>query len=186
MDQSTQDPPSSACCVRPAARPVFRRAHPGIGMDVHREPVCRLLVLHRATGRRCFGLQVALYVGLRRLLHQSKNVLTVMAASGTTSTAAMISVLLALPCQYRAGARSNWTGHFRDPIPGRILLGWACAQRRWHCLHQKQGPASLSGPRPMRAHLTSLLPGAPVLIFAADTALGVSMRSCRRVDQEAR
>lgn len=38
-----------------------------------------------------FGLQVALYVGLRQLLHQSKDARTVMAASGTTSTAAMIS-----------------------------------------------------------------------------------------------
>lgn len=38
-----------------------------------------------------FGLQVALYVRLRRLVHQSKESGTVMAASGTTSTAAMIS-----------------------------------------------------------------------------------------------
>ncbi len=38
-----------------------------------------------------FGLQVALYVQLRQLLHQSKDARTVMAASGTTSTAAMIS-----------------------------------------------------------------------------------------------
>lgn len=38
-----------------------------------------------------FGLQVALYVRLRHLLHQSKDTRTVMAASGTTSTAAMIS-----------------------------------------------------------------------------------------------
>jgi Cu+-exporting ATPase len=38
-----------------------------------------------------FGLQVALYTRLRRLLHQSKDARTVMAASGTTSTAAMIS-----------------------------------------------------------------------------------------------
>jgi Cu+-exporting ATPase len=38
-----------------------------------------------------FGLQVALYVRLRQLLHQSKDVRTIMAASGTTSTAAMIS-----------------------------------------------------------------------------------------------
>jgi Cu+-exporting ATPase len=38
-----------------------------------------------------FGLQVALYVRLRQLLHQSKDARTVMAASGTTSTAAMIS-----------------------------------------------------------------------------------------------
>ena len=38
-----------------------------------------------------FGLQVALYVRLRQLLHQSKDARTVMAASGTTSTAAMVS-----------------------------------------------------------------------------------------------
>lgn len=38
-----------------------------------------------------FGLQVALYTRLRNLLHQSKDARTVMAASGTTSTAAMIS-----------------------------------------------------------------------------------------------
>jgi P-type Cu+ transporter len=38
-----------------------------------------------------FGLQVALYMRLRELLHQSKDARTVMAASGTTSTAAMIS-----------------------------------------------------------------------------------------------
>ena len=38
-----------------------------------------------------FGLQVALYIRLRNLLHQSKDAGTVMAASGTTSTAAMIS-----------------------------------------------------------------------------------------------
>ena len=38
-----------------------------------------------------FGLQVALYMQLRRLLHQSMEARTVMAASGTTSTAAMIS-----------------------------------------------------------------------------------------------
>ena len=38
-----------------------------------------------------FGLQVALYTRLRNLLHQSKDSGAVMAASGTTSTAAMIS-----------------------------------------------------------------------------------------------
>ena len=38
-----------------------------------------------------FGLQVALYTRLRNLLHQSKDARTVVAASGTTSTAAMIS-----------------------------------------------------------------------------------------------
>lgn len=38
-----------------------------------------------------FGLQVAIYVRLRQLLHQSKDARTVMAASGTTSSAAMIS-----------------------------------------------------------------------------------------------
>ena len=38
-----------------------------------------------------FGLQVALYTRLRQLLHQSKDARTVMAASGTTSTVAMIS-----------------------------------------------------------------------------------------------
>ena len=38
-----------------------------------------------------FGLQVALYTRLRLLLQQSKDARTVMAASGTTSTAAMIS-----------------------------------------------------------------------------------------------
>jgi Cu+-exporting ATPase len=38
-----------------------------------------------------FGLQVALYIRLRNLLHQSKDARTVMAATGTTSTAAMIS-----------------------------------------------------------------------------------------------
>jgi len=38
-----------------------------------------------------FGLQVALYTRLRQLLHGSKDGRTVMAASGTTSTAAMIS-----------------------------------------------------------------------------------------------
>jgi Cu+-exporting ATPase len=38
-----------------------------------------------------FGLQVALYTRLRNLLHQSKDTRAVMAASGTTSTAAMIS-----------------------------------------------------------------------------------------------
>ena len=36
-----------------------------------------------------FGLQVALYMRLRQLLHQSKDARNVMAASGTTSTAAM-------------------------------------------------------------------------------------------------
>ncbi len=38
-----------------------------------------------------FGLQVALYMQLRQLLRQSRDARTVMAASGTTSTAAMIS-----------------------------------------------------------------------------------------------
>lgn len=38
-----------------------------------------------------FGLQVALYTRLRHLLHASGDARTVMAASGTTSTAAMIS-----------------------------------------------------------------------------------------------
>ena len=38
-----------------------------------------------------FGVQVALYTRLRQLLHQSKDAGTVMAASGTTSTAAMVS-----------------------------------------------------------------------------------------------
>ncbi|HXF65207.1 MAG TPA: hypothetical protein VNK67_00720 [Burkholderiales bacterium] len=38
-----------------------------------------------------FGLQVALYTRLRNLLTRSKDARTVMAASGTTSTAAMIS-----------------------------------------------------------------------------------------------
>ena len=38
-----------------------------------------------------FGLQVALYTRLRQLLYRSKDARTVMAASGTTSTAAMIS-----------------------------------------------------------------------------------------------
>jgi len=38
-----------------------------------------------------FGLQVALYTRLRQLLHGSKDARNVMAASGTTSTAAMIS-----------------------------------------------------------------------------------------------
>jgi len=38
-----------------------------------------------------FGLQVALYTRLRQLLHGSKDAGTVMAASGTTSTAAMVS-----------------------------------------------------------------------------------------------
>ncbi|OGA68290.1 MAG: hypothetical protein A3G81_02720 [Betaproteobacteria bacterium RIFCSPLOWO2_12_FULL_65_14] len=38
-----------------------------------------------------FGLQVALYMRLRQLLHQSKDARNVMAASGTTSTAAMVS-----------------------------------------------------------------------------------------------
>jgi P-type Cu+ transporter len=38
-----------------------------------------------------FGLQVALYFRLRQMLHQSKDSRAVMAASGTTSTAAMIS-----------------------------------------------------------------------------------------------
>ncbi|RPJ44193.1 MAG: hypothetical protein EHM16_16120 [Betaproteobacteria bacterium] len=38
-----------------------------------------------------FGLQVALYMRLRQLLHQSGDTRTVMAASGTTSTAAMMS-----------------------------------------------------------------------------------------------
>lgn len=38
-----------------------------------------------------FGLQVALYARLRQLLQQSRAASTVMAASGTTSTAAMVS-----------------------------------------------------------------------------------------------
>lgn len=38
-----------------------------------------------------FGLQVGLFTRLRQLLHQSKDAGTVMAASGTTSTAAMVS-----------------------------------------------------------------------------------------------
>ena len=38
-----------------------------------------------------FGLQVALYTRLRQLLHGSRDARTVMATSGTTSTAAMIS-----------------------------------------------------------------------------------------------
>lgn len=38
-----------------------------------------------------FGLQVALYVRLRQLLHQSKDARTVIAASGATSSGAMIS-----------------------------------------------------------------------------------------------
>jgi Cu+-exporting ATPase len=38
-----------------------------------------------------FGLQVALYTRLRNLLHHSKDTRAVMAASGTTSTVAMIS-----------------------------------------------------------------------------------------------
>lgn len=38
-----------------------------------------------------FGIQVALYTRLRQLLHQSQDARAVMATSGTTSTAAMIS-----------------------------------------------------------------------------------------------
>ena len=38
-----------------------------------------------------FGMQVALYIRLRQLLHQSKDARAVIATSGTTSTAAMIS-----------------------------------------------------------------------------------------------
>lgn len=38
-----------------------------------------------------FGLQVALYLRLKEVVHQTKDSKTVMAASGTTSTAAMIS-----------------------------------------------------------------------------------------------
>lgn len=38
-----------------------------------------------------FGLQVALYFQLRQLVHQAKDSGTVLATSGTTSTAAMIS-----------------------------------------------------------------------------------------------
>lgn len=38
-----------------------------------------------------FGLQVALFLRLREVVHQTKDSKTVMAASGTTSTAAMIS-----------------------------------------------------------------------------------------------
>ncbi|MBI3068145.1 MAG: hypothetical protein HY323_18255 [Betaproteobacteria bacterium] len=38
-----------------------------------------------------FGLQVALYTRLRQVVHQSRESGAVMAASGTTSTAAMIS-----------------------------------------------------------------------------------------------
>lgn len=38
-----------------------------------------------------FGLQVALYVRLRQLLQPSRDARTVMAASGTTSSAAMVS-----------------------------------------------------------------------------------------------
>lgn len=38
-----------------------------------------------------FGLQVGLYTRLRQLVHHSKDARTVMAASGTTSTVAMIS-----------------------------------------------------------------------------------------------
>lgn len=38
-----------------------------------------------------FGLQVALYTRLRQLLRQSKDTRNVIAASGTTSTAAMVS-----------------------------------------------------------------------------------------------
>lgn len=38
-----------------------------------------------------FGVQVALYTRLRQLLHRSKDARNVVAASGTTSTAAMVS-----------------------------------------------------------------------------------------------
>lgn len=38
-----------------------------------------------------FGLQVALYIGLKQVISASTDAKTVMAASGTTSTAAMIS-----------------------------------------------------------------------------------------------
>ena len=38
-----------------------------------------------------FGIQVALYVRLRQVIHRSRDTGTVLAASGTTSTAAMIS-----------------------------------------------------------------------------------------------
>ena len=38
-----------------------------------------------------FGLQVALYVRLRQLVHPSKDTRTVVATSGATSTAAMVS-----------------------------------------------------------------------------------------------
>lgn len=38
-----------------------------------------------------FGIQVALYSRMRQLLHQTRQARTVMAASGATSTAAMIS-----------------------------------------------------------------------------------------------
>lgn len=38
-----------------------------------------------------FGVQVALYTRLRQLLHQSKDARNVVAASGSTSTAAMVS-----------------------------------------------------------------------------------------------
>ncbi len=38
-----------------------------------------------------FGVQVALYVRLRQILHRSKETRAVVAASGTTSTVAMVS-----------------------------------------------------------------------------------------------
>jgi P-type Cu+ transporter len=48
----------------------------------------RIYIVALALG---FGVQVALYVRLRELVHLARNTGTVVAASGTTSTAAMIS-----------------------------------------------------------------------------------------------
>ncbi|TAK88050.1 MAG: hypothetical protein EPO20_01040 [Betaproteobacteria bacterium] len=98
-----------------------------------------------------FGLQVALYIRLRQLLHQSKDARNVMAASGTTSTAAMVSCcahylvnvapvlgatgLVALAAQYQV--QLFWVG-MAFSAAGIAYIGnklWKATKEHVQCVH---------------------------------------------------
>ncbi len=98
-----------------------------------------------------FGLQVALYIRLRQLLHQSKQARNVMAASGTTSTAAMVSCcahylvnvapvvgatgLVAFAAQYQI--QLFWVG-MAFSAGGIAYIGnklWKATKEHAHCAH---------------------------------------------------
>jgi len=98
-----------------------------------------------------FGLQVALYTRLRQVVHQSRESGAVMAASGTTSTAAMISCcahylvniapvlgatgLVTFAAQYQV--EFFWIG-LAFNVAGIAFIGdrlWKATKEHAQCLH---------------------------------------------------